>query len=46
VEIVGMFDKAFLLALENRFMQDAALAKELSWKVPEEHTRLALHIYG
>jgi hypothetical protein len=38
-----MFDKAFLLALENGFMQDAALAKELSWKVPEEHTRLCTY---
>ncbi|ELR13786.1 GAF domain containing serine/threonine kinase [Acanthamoeba castellanii str. Neff] len=31
-EIVDMYEKAFTMAIENGFVQDAATAKELSWQ--------------
>jgi hypothetical protein len=36
-----MYEGAFAMAIENGFVQDAALAKELSWQVRElnAHTR-------
>ncbi len=31
-EIADMYEKAFTMAIENGFVQDAATAKELSWQ--------------
>jgi hypothetical protein len=31
-----MYERSFTMALENGFIQDAALAKELSWQVLHE----------
>lgn len=35
-EIMVMFERAFAMAIENGFVQDAALAKELSWQMLHE----------
>lgn len=32
-EVLGMYEEVFDMALANGFVQDAALAKELSWQV-------------
>jgi hypothetical protein len=35
-EIMVMYERAFAMAIENGFVQDAALAKELSWQMLHE----------
>jgi hypothetical protein len=37
--IVGMYEEAHALAMDNGFIQDAALAKELSWQVLAPRSR-------
>lgn len=35
-EVLGMYEEVFDMALANGFVQDAAMAKELSWQVMNE----------